>query len=61
MVLIQNSISNDSKIGGFQFTTSLGEVSENDLSSLNLPTGWVVEYVVNNQNINVLIFDINTI
>jgi hypothetical protein len=53
------SISNDSKIGGFQFTTSLGEVSENDLSSLNLPTGWVVEYVVNNQNINVLIFDIS--
>ena len=53
------SISNDSKIGGFQFTTSLGEVSENDLSSLNLPTGWVVEYVVNNQNLNVLIFDIS--
>ena len=53
------SISNDSKIGGFQFTTSLGEVSENDLSSLNLPMGWVVEYVVNNQNINVLIFDIS--
>ena len=53
------SISNDSKISGFQFTTSLGEVSENDLSSLNLPTGWVVEYVVNNQNINVLIFDIS--
>ena len=53
------SISNDSKISGFQFTTSLGDVSENDLSSLNLPTGWVVEYVVNNQNINVLIFDIS--
>ena len=53
------SISNDSKIGGIQFTTSLGEVSENDLSSLNLPMGWVVEYVVNNQNINVLIFDIS--
>ena len=53
------SISNDSKIGGFQFTTSLGEVSENDLSSLNLPTGWVVEYVVNNQKLNVLIFDMS--
>ena len=53
------SISNDSKISGFQFTTSLGDISENDLSSLNLPTGWVVEYVVNNQNINVLIFDIS--
>ena len=53
------SISNDSKIGGFQFTTSLGEVSENDLSSLILPEGWVMEYVVNNQNINVLIFDIS--
>ena len=53
------SIFNDSKIGGFQFTTSLGEVSENDLSSLILPEGWVMEYVVNNQNINVLIFDIS--
>ena len=53
------SISNDSKIGGFQFTTSLSEVSENDLSSLSLPTGWVVEYVVKNQKLNVLIFDIS--
>ena len=53
------SISNDSKIGGFQFTTSLGEVSENDLSNLNLPAGWVVEYVVNNQKLNVLIFDLS--
>ena len=53
------SISNDSKIGGFQFTTSLDEVSENDLSSLILPEGWVVEYVVNNQKINVLIFDMS--
>ena len=53
------SISNDSKIGGFQFTTSLGEVSENDLSNLNLPAGWVVEYVVNNQKLSVLIFDIS--
>ena len=53
------SISNDSKIGGFQFTTSLDEVSENDLSSLILPEGWVVEYVVNNQKLNVLIFDMS--
>ena len=53
------SISNDTKLGGFQFTTSVGEVSENDLSSLNLPTGWVVEYVVNNQKLSVLIFDIS--
>ncbi|MDC3166298.1 T9SS type A sorting domain-containing protein [Candidatus Marinimicrobia bacterium] len=53
------SISNDSKIGGFQFTTSLDEVFENDLSNLILPEGWVVEYVTNNQKINVLIFDIS--
>ena len=53
------SISNDSKIGGFQFTTSLDEVSENDLNSLILPEGWVVEYVVNNQKLNVLIFDMS--
>ena len=53
------SISNDSKIGGFQFTTSLNEVFENDLSNLILPEGWVVEYVTNNQKINVLIFDIS--
>ena len=53
------SISNDSKIGGFQFTTSLDEVFENDLSNLALPEGWVVEYVTNNQKINVLIFDIS--
>ena len=53
------SISNDSKIGGFQFITSLDEVFENDLSNLILPEGWVVKYVTNNQKINVLIFDIS--
>ena len=53
------SISNDSKIGGFQFTTSLDEISENDLRSLVLPEGWVVEYVVNNQKLDVLIFDMS--
>ena len=53
------SISNDSKISGFQFTTFLDEVSENDLNSLILPEGWVVEYVVNNQSLNVLVFDMS--
>ena len=53
------SISNDSKIGGFQFTASLDEISENDLSSLVLPEGWVVQYVVNNQKLDVLIFDMS--
>ena len=53
------SISNDSKISGFQFNASLDELSENDLSSLFLPDGWVVEYVVNNQKLNVLIFDMS--
>ena len=53
------SISNNSKLGGLQFSTNLDEVSENDLSSLILPEGWVVEYVLNNQNLNVLIFDMS--
>ena len=53
------SISNDSKLGGLQFSINLDEVSENDLSSLILPEGWVVEYVLNNQNLNVLIFDMS--
>ena len=53
------SISNDSKLGGLQFSTNLDEVSENDLSSLILPEGWVVEYVLNNQKLNVLIFDMS--
>ena len=53
------SISNDLKISGFQFNSSLDELSENDLSSLFLPDGWVVEYVVNNQKLNVLIFDMS--
>ena len=53
------SISNDSKISGFQFNASLDELSENDLSSLILPEGWVVEYVANNQKLNVLIFDMS--
>ena len=53
------SISNDLKIGGFQFTTSLEEISENDLINLILPEGWVVEYVINNQKLNVLIFDMS--
>ncbi len=53
------SISNDSKLGGLQFSTNLDEVSENDLNSLILPEGWVVEYVLNNQNLNVLIFDMS--
>ena len=53
------SISNDSKISGFQFNTSLDEVFENDLSNLILPEGWVVEYVTNNQKLNVLIFDMS--
>ena len=47
------------KLGGFQFSTNLDEVSENDLSSLILPEGWVVEYVLNNQKLNVLIFDMS--
>ena len=53
------SISNDSKLGGLQFSINLDEVSENDLSSLILPEGWVVEYVLNNQKFNVLIFDMS--
>ena len=53
------SISSDSKIGGFQFTTSLDAVFENDLSNLILPEGWVVEYIENNQKLNVLIFDLS--
>ena len=53
------SISNDSKLGGLQFSTYLDEVSENDLNSLILPEGWVVEYFLNNQKLNVLIFDIS--
>ena len=53
------SISNDSKLGGLQFSTNLDEVFENDLSSLILPEGWVVEYVLNNQKLNVLIFDMS--
>ena len=53
------SISNNSKISGFQFNTSFNELFENDLSSLILPEGWVVEYVVNNQKLNVLIFDMS--
>ncbi len=53
------SISNDSKLGGLQFSTNLDEVFENDLSSLILPEGWVVEYVLNNHKLNVLIFDMS--
>ena len=53
------SISNDSKLSGLQFSTNLDEVSENDLSSLILPEGWVVEYVLNNQKLDVLIFDMS--
>ena len=53
------SISNNSKLGGLQFSANLDEVSENDLNSLILPEGWVVEYVLNNQNLNVLIFDMS--
>ena len=53
------SISNNSKLGGLQFSTNLDEVSENDLNSLILPEGWVVEYVLNNQKLNVLIFDMS--
>jgi len=53
------SISNNSKLSGLQFNTNLDEISEDDLSSLILPEGWVVEYVVNNQKLNVLIFDMS--
>ena len=53
------SISNNSKLGGLQFSTNLDEVSENDLNSLILPEGWVVEYVLNNQKFNVIIFDMS--
>ena len=53
------SISNDSKLGGLQFSTNLDEVSQNELNNLNLPEGWVVEYVLNNQKLNVLIFDMS--
>ena len=53
------SISNNSKLGGLQFSTNLDEVSENDLNSLILPEGWVVEYALNNQKLNVLIFDMS--
>ena len=32
---------------------------ENDLNSLALPDGWILEYSVNNKKINVILFDLS--
>ena len=53
------SISSSSKISGLQFQSNLTEISELDINSLVLPEGWVVDYAITNQDLEVIIFDIS--
>ena len=53
------SISSSSYISGLQFSSSFDQVFENDLNSLAVPDGWILEYSVINHQINVLLFDLS--
>ena len=53
------SISSNSNLSGLQFSSTFDQVFENDLNRLTLPDGWILEYSVNNQKINVLLFDLS--
>ena len=53
------SIYSESKLSGIQFTSNLTQVSENDMENLILPEGWVADYAINDQKLNVIIFDIS--
>ena len=53
------SISSQTKLSGIQFTSNLTQVSENDMENLILPEGWVADYAINDQKLNVIIFDIS--
>ena len=53
------SILSNSNLSGLQFNSNFDQVFENDLNSLALPDGWILEYSVKNQKINVLLFDLS--
>ena len=53
------SISSSSKISGLQFQSNLSEISELDINSLVLPEGWIVDYALTDQDLEVIIFDIS--
>ena len=52
-------ISSSSKISGLQFQSNLSEISESDINSLVLPEGWIVDYALTDQSLEVIIFDIS--
>ena len=53
------SISSPSKISGLQFQSKLSEISELDINSLVLPEGWIADYALTDQDLEVIIFDIS--
>ena len=53
------SFSSNSNISGLQFSSIFDQVLENELNNLVLPDGWILEYSVNNQQLNVILFDLS--
>ena len=53
------SVSSSSYLSGLQFSSTFDQVFENDLNSIVLPDGWILEYSVYNQQLNVILFDLS--
>jgi len=50
-------ISSMDKVSGMQFDTFISDISISDLESLNLPSGWAMDYTTNDQELKVLLYD----
>ena len=50
-------LSSPEKISGFQFESKSYEISADDLTNINLPDGWVMNYALSDENIKVIIYD----
>ena len=49
-------VSSESKIGGIQFRSN---ISTDQLDNLSVPNGWIVDYVIKEEQANVMLFDIS--
>jgi len=50
-------ISSPGKISGLQFDTYISEISPDELDKVVLPQDWSIDYMVNGENIKVLLYD----
>ena len=49
-------VSSNSKIGGIQFSS---DISADELDNLSIPNGWIIDYVIQEEQSHVMLFDIS--